>query len=229
MTFMNLRLPVRDNTATTAVADPLKFHYVPLARDFCRARFVDAVKLLAGRAESLFEIGTGSGSFLPELSRWCDKLYACDIHDNLELVRQILRKEGIAATVERSSPAKIPFDDASMDAVVSMSVLEHIRDLAPFVDEIHRVLKPGGRAVIGVPVDNPVTKAMFRVSCLLLLPRQARRRARLQPRRRDLRVSTALRRRAGLAHPASRAPDRPDAHHHALPKAPVIVLGPSPS
>ena len=168
MNTRNIRLPARDHTTMTAVADPLKFYYLPVAREFYVARFVDAVKLLGGRVESLLDFGTGSGIFLPELSRWCDRLHACDIHENLDFVRQMLRKEGIDATVLQSSRAKIPFEDASMDAVVSMSVLEHIKDLAPFVDEIDRVLKPGGRAVIGVPVDNPMTKAMFRVSYLLL-------------------------------------------------------------
>ena len=40
----------------------------------------------------------------------------------------------------------LPFDDASIDAVVSGLVLEHLRDLERFFGEAHRVLKPQGRA-----------------------------------------------------------------------------------
>jgi SAM-dependent methyltransferase len=46
---------------------------------------------------------------------------------------------------------RLPFRDGSFDAVYSMGTIEHFRDTATAVREIHRVLKPGGRAVIGVP------------------------------------------------------------------------------
>ena len=80
----------------------------------------------------------------------------------------MLGRENLIADVRKSSTSGIPFENESMDAVVSMSVLEHIRDLAPFVAEIDRVLKPGGCAIIGVPVDNPVTKVLLRTGYLLL-------------------------------------------------------------
>lgn len=45
----------------------------------------------------------------------------------------------------------IPFADASFDAVYSMGTVEHFDETEQAVREIHRVLKPGGLAVIGVP------------------------------------------------------------------------------
>ena len=42
----------------------------------------------------------------------------------------------------------VPFEDTSFDAVVSGLVLEHIRDPRAFFMEAHRVLRPGGRAVV---------------------------------------------------------------------------------
>ena len=45
----------------------------------------------------------------------------------------------------------LPFRDASFDAVYSMGTIEHFDETAQAVDEISRVLKPGGRAIIGVP------------------------------------------------------------------------------
>jgi len=38
----------------------------------------------------------------------------------------------------------VPFDDATFDAVVAQGVLEHVMDPQRAVDEIHRVLAPGG-------------------------------------------------------------------------------------
>ena len=42
----------------------------------------------------------------------------------------------------------LPLGDASFDALVSGLVLEHLRDLERFFGEAHRVLRPGGRAVV---------------------------------------------------------------------------------
>jgi SAM-dependent methyltransferase len=45
----------------------------------------------------------------------------------------------------------IPFRDDSFDAVYSMGTIEHFDETERAVGEIARVLKPGGRAIVGVP------------------------------------------------------------------------------
>lgn len=45
----------------------------------------------------------------------------------------------------------LPFADASFDAVYSMGTVEHFAETETALGEIHRVLRPGGRAIIGVP------------------------------------------------------------------------------
>jgi len=45
----------------------------------------------------------------------------------------------------------LPFSDASFDAVYSMGTIEHFDETEQAVREIVRVLKPGGRAIVGVP------------------------------------------------------------------------------
>jgi SAM-dependent methyltransferase len=47
----------------------------------------------------------------------------------------------------------IDLPDASFDAIIASHVLEHISDDAAAVRELARVLRPGGRAIVMVPVD----------------------------------------------------------------------------
>jgi ubiquinone/menaquinone biosynthesis C-methylase UbiE len=44
-----------------------------------------------------------------------------------------------------SDPVKLPYEDASFDAVLSCGVLEHTGNQEANLDEVGRVLKPGGR------------------------------------------------------------------------------------
>lgn len=46
---------------------------------------------------------------------------------------------------------RLPFEDASMDVVTMLAVLEHIEQEAAVLREVHRVLKPQGRLVLTVP------------------------------------------------------------------------------
>lgn len=46
---------------------------------------------------------------------------------------------------------RLPFADGSFDVVVALDVLEHLDDDAAGAREMHRVLRPGGSAIVFVP------------------------------------------------------------------------------
>jgi SAM-dependent methyltransferase len=62
-------------------------------------------------------------------------------------------------------PVRLPFADARFDIVLSCGVLEHVQQPEASLDEIHRVLRPGGRLLI--------YKLPNRLSYLELIARRA--------------------------------------------------------
>jgi SAM-dependent methyltransferase len=53
----------------------------------------------------------------------------------------------------------LPFLESSADTIFSVSVMEHLHNPVIFLQEVHRVLRPGGRLVLQVPFQWRVHEA----------------------------------------------------------------------
>jgi SAM-dependent methyltransferase len=159
-----LTLPPRALVPKPAHDDPVDYYYKPLTARIYRARLRLARSLLGDqRYDSLLEVGYGSGIFLPQLARCCRRLAGIDIHGESGRVDEMLSRLGITADLREASLFGIPFADGEFDALVCLSVLEHITELEAALTKFRRVLRPGGVAVLGFPVQNPITDSFFRV------------------------------------------------------------------
>ena len=56
---------------------------------------------------------------------------------------------------------EIPFEDNSIDIIFCNHVLEHVDDDKKALREMHRVLKPGGWAILQVPFFYPLPKTTY--------------------------------------------------------------------
>ena len=161
---MAIRIPAREHISPTNDEDPLQYYYLPLTRYVYTRRLELVCDLLKdGPYENLLEIGYGSGILLPELSHRCRRLVAVDTHEQFDQVYAMLEAEGVEANLHHGDVRGLPFQDAEFDAVVCISVLEHLVDLDAAVGEIRRVLRPAGAALIGFPVRNSITSAFYRL------------------------------------------------------------------
>jgi len=102
----------------------------------------------------VLDFGCGSGDLVRELMARGYDAYGCDIDADWPADRGEW-KRGLPATSWarefrdrlspiQSSPYLLPYDDATFDAVVSVSVLEHVQNKEEAFAEVSRVLKPGG-------------------------------------------------------------------------------------
>lgn len=97
----------------------------------------------------VLEIGCGTGFFTREIAKKRVHLTAIDISpDLIRIARRELRADSCAFVID--SVNRMSFRDAVFDAVIGSSVLHHL-DVTPALNEIHRVLKPGGRVAFTEP------------------------------------------------------------------------------
>ncbi len=97
----------------------------------------------------LLEVGCGMGTDLVQFARAGSRVCGTDLTvRSLEIARQQFAVGGLSGQFLSCDAEALPFPDASFDVVYSNGVLHHTPDTAKAVAEIHRVLKPGGTAIV---------------------------------------------------------------------------------
>jgi SAM-dependent methyltransferase len=112
----------------------------------------------------VLDMGCGTGADATLLAMRGAEVSAVDISpDLLELAtyRSALDGQAQRVTVRCGSAHAIPVPDQSVDLVFGNAVLHHV-DLELTAREVHRVLKPGGRAVFKEPIRDSRALAFVR-------------------------------------------------------------------
>ena len=103
----------------------------------------------------MLDVGCGAGEFSAALLEAGARPIAVDVaREALRRARE--RVPGLDARLwEPGEP--LPVDDASVDAVWAGEVVEHVADVAPWLSELRRVLRPRGTLLLTTPHHGPGT------------------------------------------------------------------------
>lgn len=143
--------------------DPLGWHYHLILGRFYRRR-VELAVALAGLGHLVLEVGYGSGTSFLELGRRFSEVHGLDVHNYGPRIARVFSRHGMSLRLIQGSVLALPYASGTFDAVLAISILEHLRaeDQEPVMEEIQRVLRPGGAVVVGVPGLNFLMSVAFR-------------------------------------------------------------------
>jgi len=111
------------------------------------AGFVERIcREIAKRKPRILDVGCGTGANLQMLSQFG----AAEGVDVSSEALEFCRARGLAR-VKQGAAETLPYEDASFDLVTGLDVVEHLDDDLSGLREMHRVLRPGGRALLFVP------------------------------------------------------------------------------
>jgi dolichol-phosphate mannosyltransferase len=115
---------------------------IPLQRYWQRTRYRLVADLIAGEGR-VADIGCGSSRIIGALPPGS---VALDV-----LLRKLRYARRYTVPVVQGSGFALPFPDGAFPCVLCSQVIEHVPKESPILAELVRVLKPGGRLVLGTP------------------------------------------------------------------------------
>ena len=115
--------------------------------------------------KKVLEVGLGYGTLGQLIAARNADYYGADIAEGPVLnMRRRLSWLGLPEDhAMQASVLELPFEDATFDYVYSIGCLHHTGDLARSVQELHRVLVPGGRAVVMLYNRHSLRRARYGV------------------------------------------------------------------
>jgi ubiquinone/menaquinone biosynthesis C-methylase UbiE len=105
-----------------------------------------------GKKITILDIGCGTGMLLKELPS-DDFVWGLDSSDQ---ALDFCRKRGFSRLKKGMLGKKLPFRNKEIDVILMLDVLEHVGNEQKALEEIARILKPGGLVIITVPAYQSI-------------------------------------------------------------------------
>ena len=147
-----LTLPRTPEPEVMESADEVEVYSSAAAQRYLDAidnTLVDHIARLGGASGRLLDVGCGPGNIALKIARrWPGvRVVGVDFSQNMILAaRAAAASQQLTARTDflAGDAKKLPFPDGAFDFVLSNSVLHHLQDPLGMLDEMARVVKPGG-------------------------------------------------------------------------------------
>jgi SAM-dependent methyltransferase len=127
------------------------------------------------KGKEVLEIGVGLGADHQRFAQAGARLHGIDLTPRaVEHTRARLAAVGLSSDLRVADAEALPFDDCSFDLAYSWGVIHHSPDTPAAVDEIYRVLRPGGTAKIMIYHTHSMVGYMLWIRYALLAGRPGR-------------------------------------------------------
>jgi len=144
-------LVYRDNKIIDAGGVYFEHLYFPVS-DFWHNYFKTKIRiLLPEKSDLALDVCAGTGTLCLNImapgKQLFSKCYAVDISESaLEHLQKRIKNEGVSGFVRaiHGNVMHTHFKNNQFDAVIGNSFLHHLPDNVTFLQEVHRILKPGG-------------------------------------------------------------------------------------
>jgi ubiquinone/menaquinone biosynthesis C-methylase UbiE len=127
--------------------------YDEFSRDYRMGDFAEYARLAAGhlaQGESVLEVASGPGYFCIELAKLGDfKITGLDISNDLvEIARTNAGQAAVEVDFQQGNACAMQFADEVFDFVFCSWAVKNFMEPVKVLDEMYRVLKPGGTALV---------------------------------------------------------------------------------
>jgi 2-polyprenyl-6-hydroxyphenyl methylase / 3-demethylubiquinone-9 3-methyltransferase len=127
--------------------NPVRLRFVrgAVARHFAR----DAHTLRPFEGLSLLDIGYGGGLLSEPMARLGFAVTGADASaENIETAKTHARQSGLAIDYRTTTAEALADDGAAFDVVLNMEVVEHVADLALYLQSSAKLVRPGGIMIV---------------------------------------------------------------------------------
>lgn len=153
----------------------------PIARWYARSTRVRPDRLETARAiaeqvpdgGSVLEVAPGPGYLVIELAKLGDyRISGLDIsHSFVRIANENARRAGVSIDFRQGNVVHMPFPSESFDFIVCQAAFKNFPDPVGALNEMYRVLRPGGRAsILDLRKDAPPSAIEAEVRSMNLSP-----------------------------------------------------------
>src|SRR5690348_9526477 len=131
-------------------------------------------RIEASAGDTVLDVATGTGAVARELLRQ-KRCTVVGLDQSTEMLAEARRRLPADLTLVEGTAEKLPFDDASYDALTFTYLLRYVADPAATMRELARVVKPGGTiAGLEFAVPRGVWRPLWELYVRAVLPAAGR-------------------------------------------------------